>query len=99
VSRQAIAERLAFEQLRDHVGLVPFPTYVVDPDDVGMGEGCGRARLALQPPRFLGRAAGGRQDLDCDLAVQPGVARAVDLAHPARAEQGHDLVRAQPLPG
>ena len=36
-----------------------------------------------------------RQDLDGDLAPQPAVARAVHLAHPARAERGDDFVRPQ----
>ena len=36
-----------------------------------------------------------RQDLDGDGAVQTGIAGLVDLAHPARAEGGLDLIRAE----
>ena len=35
------------------------------------------------------------QDLDRDRAIEPRVARLVDLAHAARAEGGEDLVRAE----
>ena len=35
------------------------------------------------------------EDLDRDAAVEPRVARLIDLAHPARAQCGQDLVRTQ----
>ena len=35
----------------------------------------------------------GGQHLDRDVAAEAGVARAVDLAHPAGAEKAEDLVR------
>ena len=35
------------------------------------------------------------QDFDGDFAFQLGVARAVDFTHPALAEQGRDLMRAE----
>ena len=38
------------------------------------------------------------QDLERDVAVEPRVARAVDLAHAARAEGRDDLVRAEAGP-
>jgi hypothetical protein len=37
-----------------------------------------------------------RQDLDRDVALELGVVGAIDLAHPAFAELGGDLVGAQP---
>ena len=40
-----------------------------------------------------------RQHLDRDVALEPRVARAVDLAHAARAERRQDLVRAEALAG
>ena len=54
------------------------------------------AGLALEP-RQASRVAGERrgQDLDRDLAPEPRVPGAVDLAHPARAERGEDLVGAE----
>ncbi len=36
-----------------------------------------------------------RKDLDRDRAIEPRVARFVDLAHPARADGGKNLVRAE----
>ena len=56
-----------------------------------------RLRLALEPrARDPASAANGwRQDLDRDVAVEPGVAGAIDLAHAARAERAEDLVRAE----
>jgi hypothetical protein len=38
-------------------------------------------------------------DLDRDVAPEAGIARAVDLAHTARAERGDDLVGTEPGPG
>src|SRR3989442_6299022 len=46
------------------------------------------ARLAVLTRR-------GRQHLDRDLAVQPRVAGAIDLAHSPRTERGDDLVGAE----
>ena len=40
-----------------------------------------------------------RQDLDRDRAVEPRVARLVDLAHAAGAERRHDFVGAEPAAG
>ena len=52
--------------------------------------------LALKPGEPIGVAGElERKDLDRDLALQPRVGRAVDLAHAARAERRHDLVRAE----
>ena len=34
-----------------------------------------------------------RKDLQCDIAIELRVMRAIDLAHPARAENGADLVK------
>ena len=36
----------------------------------------------------------GRQDFDCDLAFELGVAGSIDLAHPACPERAQDLIRA-----
>ena len=40
-----------------------------------------------------------RQDLDCDVATEFGVARAVDFAHAACTDQGADFVSANRVPG
>ena len=65
----------------------------VEDDDVGMGERRHRARFALEAgdqPGIARDAVG--QHLDRDLAVEPGVASAIDLAHTAGAEWLEDLV-------
>jgi hypothetical protein len=57
-------------------------------------------RLAFkprQPVTVRGERFG--QDLDRDVALQLRVARAIHLAHAARAERGHHFVRAEPLTG
>src|SRR5262249_11752713 len=54
------------------------------------------ARLPLEsraPRRIVGNIC--RQHLDGDVAIQPGVARAIHLAHPAFAEQGDNLIRTE----
>ena len=60
-----------------------------------MVEGAGGPRLQLESAQPVG--VGGdvlRQHLDRDVAPEPGVARAIDLAHPSRPEGGDDLVGA-----
>ena len=67
---------------------------VVDRDDVRVVQRPGRLRLLLEAPQAVRvlRVRGG-QDLDRDVALQPRVAGAIDLAHPARADRAEDLVR------
>src|SRR4030095_11789245 len=48
---------------------------------------------ATQP--LLIRGDGRRENLDGHLTTEPGVTRAVDLAHAARAQWGENLVRAE----
>ena len=60
-----------------------------------MVEAGDRAGFALEPAALLVIDPVGSQDLDRDLAAEPGVARAIDLAHAALAELGHDLVRSE----
>jgi hypothetical protein len=61
--------------------------------DVRMVEASDGPRLALETRETVrGRSQVSRKDLDCDLAPQPGVASAVDLAHSPGAEGGDDLV-------
>jgi hypothetical protein len=62
-------------------------------------EGGGGAGLALEALAPIGIGCQiGRQDLDGDVAVQPRVARAIDLAHAAGTERGEDFVRAETRP-
>ena len=89
----ALAQRLAFEQLRDDVGGALVVTRVVDREDVGMVEQARGAGLLLEAaqPVGVGREGAG-QDLDRHVARQARVAGAVDLAHSARAQESGDLV-------
>ena len=92
-SVQPIRERLAFEMLEDQVVELAVAADVVDRADVRVVQRGDRPRLVLEAqPRFrVGRERAG-QHLDGDRAIEPGVARAVDLAHSARAERGDDFV-------
>ena len=68
--------------------------------DARMVERRQRARLAVEHRKPKG--IGGKrqwQNLDRDVAVQPRVMRAIDLAHAADAEDTDDLVRSEPRAG
>ena len=96
-AREAIGERLAFEILEDEELVVAVAADVEERADVRMLQRRDGARFALEALAQL-RVGGERvgQDLDGDGAIEPRVTRAVDLAHPARAERRDDLVRAEP---
>ena len=66
---------------------------VVERADVRVGQARDRACFAVEPFAEL-RVSRQRvgEDLDRDRAIQPRVARFLDLAHPARAEQRENLV-------
>ena len=60
----------------------------------------GRVRLALEAPEPLGIGRQRRgQHLDRDVAPEPRVAGAIDLAHSTRAERRDDLVGTQARSG
>src|SRR5262249_37297681 len=93
--RKSRAERLTFQELRDDVGGIVARSDVVNRQDVRMVE-CARGLcFLLEAPQAIGilRKRGG-EDLDRYLALQPRIARPVDLTHPARAERRQDLVGA-----
>ena len=92
---QAFAERLPFEQLGDDVRRALMGPDVVDSENPGVVEHAGGPGLLLEPPQAagIGRVRR-RKHLDRDVAAQPSIAGAVDLAHPAAADQRNDLVRA-----
>ena len=55
-----------------------------------------RLRFGREPAKALGIGGNRRvQDLDGDIAVEPRIAGAVDLAHPAGADEPDDLVRTE----
>jgi hypothetical protein len=88
------AERLSFDQLGDEVLGVAVRADVVDRQDVGMIEGAGRDRFLREATLPIGIEGGVVvEDFDRDEALQARVSRAIDLAHPARAQRAHDLIR------
>ena len=60
---------------------------------VERGDGA-RFLLEAQPQVGIAGESGGHH-VDRDGAIEAGVARFVDLAHPARPEGGHDFVSAE----
>src|SRR5690242_2463252 len=72
---------------------------LVDGGDVRMVETARRLRLLLEAAQPVGIAREDRRKhLDRDVALQPRVARPVDLPHPARADRREDLVGAELCP-
>ena len=96
--REPLPQGLALEELRDEVGRAVVGAHVVHDEDARVVEGAGRPRLLLEAQEAL-LVAGerGGQDLDHHVAPEAGVARPVDLAHPAHGERGGDLVRPEAL--
>src|SRR5262249_52236162 len=94
------AHRLALEQFGDGEGEAADGADVVDGEDVRVRQRRDRLRLALEARERVG--IGGQlrdEDLDGDVAIEPRIARAVDVAHPARAEVGEDFVRPETCAG
>ena len=84
------------EQLHDDEQLAVVDARVEDADDVRVGERGDGLRLALEPRAPVGVGGeGSRQDLDGDVALEPRVPGAIDLAHSAFADRREDFVGAQ----
>ena len=99
--RQAIGQRGPLHQLH-HDGPLGRPGVLeaVDGGDVGMAQCRERPGLALEPREPLSiTSEGGRQNLDRDVAIEPGVACAKHLPHAALAEERLDLVGSIRVPG
>ena len=95
-----LAQRPAVQQLHDGVGHAVVAPDVVDGEDVRMRQRRHGVRLALEAGAAGGVAGDIRgEHLDRHLAPQPGVARAVHLAHAARTERPDDLVHSEPATG
>ena len=79
---QTRTQRHAVEQLHHGVGRVALVAELEDRDDVRMRERRDGQRLTLEARERLrvGRR-GRRQHLDGDIAMEPEVARPIDLAH------------------
>lgn len=97
---EALAQRFALEQLDDDIRRALMGSEVVDRDEIRMAQHPRRPGFLLeaaQAVRVLGES--GREHLDGNVAAQPGIARAVNLPHAARADQRDDLVRPQLFAG
>jgi len=93
---EALAQRLALEQLHDREDESFVHADIVNRQDVGMRQGGHGLGLALEPRtalRISGDARG--QYFDRDVAIEPAVAGAIDLAHASRADGGHDFIGAK----
>src|SRR5262249_43123948 len=93
---EPLAQRFPFEQLADDEVQTLVRTDVVYADDVRMIERARRLRLQLEaakPLRVRGEAL--VENLDRDVAVQPRVARAIDLTHPSGAHERMNPIRAE----
>jgi hypothetical protein len=96
---QPLREILALDQLHDEGAYVTGFFKAVDIGDVlmvqrcqGLGFACETCD-AVRVPREI------PQDLDRNVSIEPGVPRAIHLAHAARANQRDDFVRAEASSG
>ena len=95
-TRDPICQGSAVHQLQDQEsrrrGLSRCFLDAVDGGDVRMVQRGKHLRLALEPRDAIRVASGGGQRLDGDVASEPGVVSAVDLAHAAGANLRGDFV-------
>ena len=93
-----VAQRRARQEFLNDVVRAAVDTDVVDGRDVGMTQRGRRAGFLLEAREPLGiRGKCWRQDLDGDVAAEPRVAGAIDLAHATFAKLGKDLIGAKNL--
>ena len=93
---QTLAEGFSFQEFGYQVGRSLVSSHLKDRENVGMaqsGGGFGLDLEALQSIRFGGDKLG--ENFDGDVAIQPGIAGAVDLAHTAGAEWSEDFILAK----
>ncbi len=91
--REPLAQRLPLQEFHHGEGRALVDAEIMDGEDIRMGERGHCLRFALEsidPVGILGE--GGCDDLQSDIALQPGIAGSVDLAHPAGAKEADDLV-------
>ena len=94
--RNQLVQGLPGYVLHDHEVNTALRTDVMNYADVGMLQRRDGFRLVLEAHLQIGvRRQMGRQDLDRDRALQPGVAGQIDFAHAARAQQRLDFVWSQ----
>jgi hypothetical protein len=92
---QPDGERLPLDELHGQEHPARRGTDVVDRHHVGVREAGHRLGLAREPSGFdVVGARVGAEDLDRDLAIELGVVRRVDLAHPAPPDQAQQAIAA-----
>ena len=97
---EPLFKRLALDELEDQRVNAFAVLEPVDGADVRMIQRREQPGLALESRAPFGiRRERVRQNLDRHLASKLGIPRAVDVPHPARSEQGSNLVGPQPLSG
>ena len=83
-------DRLAIQALHHQVRISVLLSALVDGDDVPMLQACGRAQFAveklLQLLHLAGTSIRPLEHLDGDRPIQRSIMRAIDDAHPARAD-------------
>ncbi|MEJ2190107.1 MAG: hypothetical protein P8Y93_11990 [Acidobacteriota bacterium] len=96
---QAIPEVLPFEKLHDRKGDTILVPEVIDGENVRVGEPGDGAGFSFEAFDLPGIGGGGfAEDLDRDLAFEPGVHGAVDDAHAALAQSVEDLISPEGAP-
>jgi len=91
--RDSVSQRPAFDVLHRDVADASGITDFVDGGDVGMGKRGGRARLVREaPPPISIELEFGREDLQGDPPVEPGVGGEEHFAHAAGPDCRHDFV-------
>ena len=99
--RASLAQRHAFDQLHRDVAIGVNDAGLVDGDDVRMIERGGEGRFAKQAIERRRRRRGDEHaanHFQRDVARQAWIVGAIHLAHAARPELRHDLVRTDPCP-
>lgn len=87
---ESIGQRLPFDELQNQI----VGADVVDLADIGVVERSNRARFLLEPVGVLSR-----ESLHRDDAIEPSVARFPHFPHATGADEGKDLVGAEPRAG
>jgi hypothetical protein len=94
--RDALGERLAFDQFEDECVGLPAVLEPINRRNVWVVERRQHLRLAREACDALGIEGNWvGDDLQRDVAIQLGIARAIHLAHAAGAEGGDNLIRAE----
>jgi hypothetical protein len=95
--RQQRVERLPLDELHRNVGLAVRLADFMNGADIRMVESGSGSRFTRQPCVRGGIVeAAAKENFDCDVAVEPFVVGAIDLAHSAGAELAGDPVVSNP---